>query len=67
MRFQRRWIEGKTISSVDMRTHPSDRGGMIHDPVIRFTDGSSIRFVVEEDDVENGVGILYRKGKGDKR
>jgi hypothetical protein len=35
--------------------------------MIYFTDGSFIVFLVEEDDVDNGVGILYCKGKGGKR
>jgi len=65
--FNPRWIEGKTIAKVEMR--PFDAGMALnwnaHDPIIRFTDGSSIQFVTEETETgEYGTNIVYSKSGG---
>lgn len=58
-----RWLVGKTISSVEMNpfdAHVSGKLVVAHQPVIRFTDGSSIAFYTQErDDGEYGTGIEY--------
>lgn len=70
-RFNPRWIIGKTIASVEMRpfdaTGPDEtiRRERAHNPLITFTDGSSIAFQTEETCDEYGTDIVYipkRKG-----
>lgn len=64
LRFDPRWVIGKTIADVQMRPFPDGRGRTAHDPRIVFTDGSRITFHVQETDVEPvcGIGIYYWKG-----
>lgn len=63
--FNPRWIVGKTVASAENRPFPAGdngRGGVAHNPIIRFTDGSSITFCTEETEVgEYGVEIVYRR------
>ena len=69
MKFNPRWIIGKTVATVDMRTFPGRDNAIAHDPIITFTDGSSIQFQTEEIGDEfcsptgdmYGTSILYRK------
>lgn len=65
--MQPKRLIGKTIATVDMRPF-SSRGNkrrhntVAHDPLITFTDGSSISFTVEETEVGvYGVDICLRK------
>ncbi len=57
MRFNPKWIIGKTVERVEMnpfesREFPERIGSMVaHDPCIYFTDGSSIAFSTEETEV----------------
>ena len=61
-----RWLVGKTVQTVDMQPAPDGRGGTYHQPIITFTDGSSIRFFPEETEVGNiGVDIHYYPRKQD--
>lgn len=53
--FNPKWIVGKIVASVDNRPFEMShefRGKMATDPIIHFTDGSSIAFIT----VENGTG-----------
>lgn len=65
-----RKLVGKTIKSVAM--HPFDDGGYSSspepptDPVITFTDGTCMRFVVHETESEYGVALIYPARKGDE-
>ena len=61
--FNPRWIVGKTVASVDMRPFRYlDDTTTSHDPILTFTDGSSIQFIVEETaGGEYGVDIIYTK------
>mgnify|MGYP001582537152 CR=1 FL=1 len=61
-----KWIIGKTVASVDMQPYDDGRGGTAHDPVITFTDGSSIRFQIEDTEGAMGVDILYFKPPKEK-
>lgn len=72
--FNPQWITGKTVARVDMHPQrvpfnsftPSALGPTMHEPIIHFTDGSSIRFHVEEhpDGDDYGVDIVYIKRRG---
>jgi len=63
-----KWIEGKTIKSVDMNPFPDGRGGTAHGPVITFEDGSRISFYTEETDTgEYGTSIVYTPAKSPRR
>lgn len=57
-------FKGKVIDRVDWRPFDDGRGSVAHNPIIIFTDGSALQFVVEETDVgEYGVYPAYnRKG-----
>jgi hypothetical protein len=63
MRFDPKWIVGKTIARVEM--NPFDAGGgrgTAHDPAIYFTDGTRITFMAQELEEDGyGVAIIYRK------
>lgn len=63
--FNPKWIVGKTIARVDMRMFDMSRefhGAKAHDPLITFTDGSSITFVTQETGTgEYGTDISYHK------
>lgn len=63
---------GKTIAAVNMRPFNAElysalgkdlregQGRQAHDPLITFTDGSSIRFVTEETETGNyGTDVVY--------
>ena len=57
-------LRGKTIARVEMHGFdPRTPGGseeLATDPVVRFTDGSCLRFLVQETDVgEYGVQLIY--------
>lgn len=55
-----RWVRGKTIARIELRPFADGRGGTAHDPVIVFTDGSALGFMVEETDVgAYGVAPIY--------
>ncbi len=57
---QARWFQGKTIDFVDWHPFDDGRGGTAHDPVIYFTDGSSLSFLAEETEVgEYGIRPIY--------
>jgi hypothetical protein len=65
--FNPNWLKRKTVQKVDM--NPFERGlyhprGKTYDPIIWFTDGSRISFVVDETEVgEYGIRISYAKGR----
>lgn len=62
--FNPKWIIGKTIISVVMNTEKAREHGneVFHNPIINFSDGSSISFIGEETDFGiYGVGIVYHK------
>lgn len=67
MHFNPKWIKGKTVAQVDLNPFPKglewqSRRGTAHNPVIWFTDGSSIRFITEETENDGyGTAIAYRK------
>lgn len=65
--FNPKWIVGKTVAAVDMRLFEMSQefhGKKAHDPVITFTDGSSITFITEETGTgEYGTDISYHKAK----
>lgn len=64
--FNPRWIIGKTVATVDMCPFPAGPTAaqrFAHDPIITFTDGSSIRFVTEETENEYGTDIVYVKAR----
>lgn len=66
MTFNPNWLIGKTVEQVDMRPFPCSPGDAqrtAHDPIIWFTDGSSIAFVTEETAAEYGTQIIYRKAR----
>ena len=64
LRFDPRWIVGKTVARVEMHPVSDGRGGTSHNPVITFTDGSFIRFETEEtEDLLYGTMIVYRKAQ----
>lgn len=70
MKFNPKWIVGKTIASVEMNPKRDRiRHDTIHSPVIQFTDGSRIYFTTEEsetcasDGSYYGTGIVYSKPK----
>jgi len=57
-----RALLGKTIAHVDL--HPFDDangGGIATDPVLTFTDGTSLRFLVQETEEtgDYGVSLVY--------
>lgn len=62
-RFNPRWIVGKTVASVDMQRSTSgvtEDDRKICNPIITFTDGSSIRFSTQEAEGGYGTDIVYR-------
>ena len=60
MGFNPAWLAGKVVQTVDMRAWREDaHHALMHDPVIRFTDGSLIVFSAEEADDNYGVDIIY--------
>jgi hypothetical protein len=67
MRFDPRWIIGKTVARVNYPAQPARDRGPDHSGAhpateIHFTDGSSIAFVTEETDWDwYGTQIVYRK------
>lgn len=67
MRFNPKWIIGKTVASVEMNTlrDGSTTGHASHNPVIHFSDGSRIWFtVIEGSDKygnEYGLSVGYTK------
>jgi hypothetical protein len=66
--FHPNWIVGKTIAHVIMNAvnEAKSGGGPMHDPLIVFTDGSSITFHTEESNDGScyGTDIVYRKAAG---
>ncbi len=55
-------LVGKTIDHVDLQPFDKDNGGgTATDPVLRFTDGTSLRFVVQETEEtgDYGVSLIY--------
>ncbi|HTS01372.1 MAG TPA: hypothetical protein VMN04_02535 [Thermoanaerobaculia bacterium] len=54
-------LRGKTVARVVLSPFaPSNGGELATDPAIYFTDGSCLRFVVQETEVgEYGVGLVY--------
>ena len=66
MRFNPKWIIGKTVASVEMNPFPKgslreSRSGVAHQPCITFTDGSRIWFSTEETEGDYGTAIAYVK------
>lgn len=62
-RFNPKWIAGKTVERVEMngiQLPDASRVGVLHKPVIYFTDGSTLAFRVEESDSwAYGVDLVY--------
>jgi hypothetical protein len=62
MNFNPKWIVGKTVDRIEMRPFKCGPGASqrtAHDPIIWFTDGSSISFVTEETEGDCGTEIVY--------
>jgi hypothetical protein len=55
-------FKGKVVDRVDWRPFDDGRGGIAHDPLIIFTDGSALAFMTQETDVgDYGVLPVYQK------
>ena len=59
---------GRTIVAVDLRSSWEGKGGartLMHDPIIRFDDGSVMMFMGQEhpDGGELGVGLIYARAR----
>jgi len=54
-------LQGKTIAKVALFPFADSNGGTVAtDPVITFTDGTSLRFLTEETEFgEYGVALIY--------
>jgi len=60
--MRKRELVGKTIADIDWnRSWNKGHRGWIHDPIITFTDGTHLRFSVEETDDGSyyGVDFIY--------
>ena len=58
---QERWFVGKVVARVEWRRFDTERA-RTGNPVIFFTDGSSLRFSVVELDGDYGIDPVYIKG-----
>lgn len=55
-----RRLRGKTVARALLRPFDDGRGGRAYDPIVSFTDGSALRFVVQETEGgEYGVQLVY--------
>jgi hypothetical protein len=57
MPFNPKWLVGKTIERVDMRSFDDGRGRTTHNPRITFTDGTALTFGADELEHGDGYGI----------
>lgn len=59
--FNPRHLRRKMIARVELHRFDGGRG-VVTDPVIHFTDGSSISFYAQETDgFDCGIGIIFHK------